>query len=380
MRSLIHHCILFLLYPASSFCHGWTAEWVQLKPKQNVQPARSGHVAFQFTKDDVYVFGGYAEVASKDGEVERYPTNDLWKFDPAETTWTLVKAAELYVDDCEECNESNKTPQQRLAASASTLDDSAFIFGGWDPQTPGTGGVILDSVSEYSASKGEWMGPTLASTALEETTSRHVTVSISDDSILLHNHRCSDYVLLFQKDSAARDYSLHRQPTKGTGPSPRGLHAACKLGDNHIVVFGGAAQDQSMSNEVFVLNLSSWTWKKLDSATSSTPVPRASPCLCALDDTTCILFGGATPSATMGLEGLNDLWLMKTDIKKGSVSWKKLDIAESATIPPGRNAATLMPVDLQNVDNCQCFLLSGGWAPFVKTHNDSFVLKVSPEP
>ena len=368
----------FLLYPASSFCNGWTAEWVQLKPKQNIEPARSGHVAFTI-KDEVYVFGGYAEVVRKDGEVERYPTNDLWKFAPAETTWKLLEAADLYVDDCDECNESTQAPQQRLAAAASTLADSAFIFGGWDPQTPGTGGVILDSIAEYSASKGGWMGPTLSSTSLEETTSRHVTVSISDDTVLLHNHRCTDHVLLFQKGSTANDYSLHRQPTKGTGPSPRGLHAACKLGDDTVVVFAGAAQDQTMSNEVFVLNLSSWTWKKLDSTTSSTPVPRASPCICALDDTTCIVFGGATPSATMGLEGLNDLWLMKTDIDKGSVIWEKFDVTGSATIPPGRNAATLMPVDLPGVENCQCFLLSGGWAPFVKTHNDSFVLKMSPE-
>ena len=372
-----HNLVWFLTYPASSFCHGWTAEWVKLKPKQNIEPARSGHVAFTL-KEEVYLFGGYAEVA-KDGEVQRYPTNDLWKFDPAEPSWKLVKAADLHVDDCDECNESNDLPQQRLASAAATLGDSAFLFGGWDPQTPGTGGVILDSISEFSASKGDWMGPSLPTISLQETTSRHVTISISDDSILLHNHRCTDHVLLFQKESTTDKYTLQKQVTKGSAPSPRGLHAACKLGQDHIVVFAGAAQDQAMSNEVFVLNTSSWTWKKLDPTTSSLPLPRASPCLCALDDTTCIVFGGATPSETIGLEGLNDLWLMKTNIEEGSVTWEKINLPEGEDIPPGRNAATLMPVNIPDFDDCQCFLLSGGWAPFVTTHNDSFVLKVRSE-
>lgn len=323
----------------------------------------------------MYVFGGYAEV-SKGGEFVRYPTNDLWKFEPGETSWKLVKASDLHVDGCDECNESTVMPQQRLAAAAATIGDSAFIFGGWDPQTPGTGGVILDSISQFSASKGDWMGPNLRTISLPETTSRHVTISISDDSILLHNHRCTDHVLLFQKDSSSNKYTLNRQATSGTAPSPRGLHAACKLRQNHVVVFAGAAQDQTMSNEVFVLNLSSWTWKKLAPSTASVPVPRASPCMCPLDETTCIVFGGATPSST-GLEGLNDLWLMKADIDGGSVAWEKLEVEESESIPPGRNAATLMPVQLPDFENCQCFLLSGGWFPFVTTHNDSFVLKVT---
>lgn len=373
----------FLLYPTTSLCRGWTAEWIELHPSQEIQPPRSGHVAFTL-KDEVYVFGGYAEEDGNDGNVVRYPTNDLWKFSPEQSSWQQVNKADLHVDDCDECNEKAKLPQQRLAAAAATLDDSAFLFGGWDPQTVGTGGVILDSISEFSHADG-WKGASLKEAALGEMTSRHVAVTIAEDTILLHNHRCADHVLIFQKSKATGQYSLKRQATKGDAPSPRGLHAACKLGDNHLVVFGGAAQDQSMSNQVFILDLSSWTWNELSpSASSKLPSPRASPCLCALDEQSCIVFGGATPSEEGGLAGLNDLWLMAADLEKGTVEWEELNAKGT---PPGRNAATLTPISKPNLGDTigvnngnsplRCFLLSGGWYPFVKTHGDTFVLRIA---
>lgn len=372
-----------LLYPTASLCRGWTAEWIELKLSQTIQPPRSGHVAFTLS-DEVYIFGGYAEKVGKDGKVVRYPTNDMWKFNPGQSTWQEVHKPDLHVDDCDECNENAKIPQQRLASAAATLDGSAFLFGGWDPQTAGTGGVILDSISEFSKEDG-WKGAALKKATLGEMTSRHVAVTIAEDTILIHNHRCSDHVLMFQKSKATGQYSLKRQPVEGDAPSPRGLHAATKLGDNHVIVFGGAAQDQSMSNQVFVLDLSSWTWNELSpSESSKMPSPRASPCFCALDERTCIVFGGAAPSEEGGLVGLNDLWLLSTDLENGIAEWDQLTVDGA---PPGRNAATLVPIAEPGLgDNIeaggaksglQYFLLNGGWYPFVTTHGDTFVLKVT---
>eukprot|EP00980_Cylindrotheca_fusiformis_P016393 scaffold4887_cov118-Cylindrotheca_fusiformis.AAC.3 len=378
----------------TSLCQAWTAEWIDLKPQVAIQPPRSGHVAFDW-KDEVYVFGGYAEEedGGSDGKPTRYPTNDMWKFNPETVRWQQVHKADLHVEDCEECNEfAKKIPQQRLAAAAACLDGSAYLFGGWDPQTPGTGGVILDSISEFSLNEsddavgGGWKGASLNHVTLGEMTSRHVAVTIDDDTILLHNHRCTDHVLLFQQPKETGKTSVQRQATTGTSPSPRGLHAASKFGENHLIVFGGAAQDQSMSNQVFALDLTTWTWKELSPSPSSSklPSPRASPCLCPLDATSGIVFGGATPSEKGGLVGLNDLWLMSIDLENGTVQWDELPVDNA---PPGRNAATLTSISKIKIgdsvessdDNSDLhyFLLSGGWYPFVTTHGDTFVLKVA---
>jgi hypothetical protein len=350
----------------------WTAEWIDWTPKvpTSISPPRSGHVAFTL-KNDVYVFGGYAEESPED----RYPTNDLWKWDNALCTWNQVMEASLE-------KKSEKQPQQRLAAAAASLDDTAYIFGGWDSQQAGTGGVILNDIPSFTAAAAaaaaEWK--TLPVT-LGDPTSRLVAVPISDDTILIHNHRCVDHVLLL------KDGRVVTQPTTGEAPSPRGLHAACRIG-NRLVVFGGAAQGGAMSNEVFVLDYPSssssslWEWKRMEITSDAAPSPRASPCFCALDDSCGIVFGGATVEASKGgLHGCDDSWLLR--IEQNTASWELL----LDKGPPGRNAATLTKLPgspglvLENStdddDSAQYFLLSGGWYPFRTTHADTFVLKVS---
>ena len=69
--------------------HAWTAQWIDLDAiggmGHNMSPPRSGHVSFSL-EDKVYVFGGYAEEDSVTEEgsttATRYPTNDLWCFEP----------------------------------------------------------------------------------------------------------------------------------------------------------------------------------------------------------------------------------------------------------------------------------------------------------
>lgn len=69
-----------------------------------------------------------------------------------------------------------------------------------------------------------------------------------------------------------------------------------------MILFGGAAQDGKMSNELFVLDIRTWKWKKMkfddggdddDDEHPVMPSPRAAPCLASLTDGCVILFGGA---------------------------------------------------------------------------------------
>lgn len=218
----------------------------------------------------------------------------------------------------------------------------------------------------------------------------------------MHNHRCSDHVLLFSVTEGEGEFDI--QPTTGDSPSSRGLHCAATLpkstNDNSaraMVIFGGAAQDGNMSNESFVLDTSTWKWIKLDVGNDkdNIPCPRAGACLCSLDDESLILFGGATLGEA-GLLGLNDVWRLHIDMDNGKGKWECLiqdtatDDDESVVRPPQRNAATLssisatlLPNDItwkkkdSDDDKTSYFILQGGWYPFKTTYNDNYLLKVS---
>jgi len=221
-------------------------------------------------------------------------------------------------------------------------------------------------------------------------------VPLGETRVLIHNHRCIDHVLLVDLKIS----ELIKQPVSGTAPSARGLHSCVRLpGTSKVILFGGAAQNGNMSNEVFVLDTETWHWEYCDfseSDNSTVPSARAAPCLVALDEKSCILYGGASVPEGGGLHGCSDTWLLeliKSESDDSSTSttaakWTRLFEDESPETPPGRNAATLTPLlsrprvldGENNADGSatsRYFLLSGGWYPFRTTYGDNFVLKVT---
>lgn len=359
-------------------CHAWSAEWIDLSSVQSttnfakVTPPRSGHVAFTANNDNdskqLYVFGGYAEESIEN----RYCVNDLWKW--TNNGWNLVAATN-----------TQTAPQERLASAAATLQGNPLIIGGWDSQQAGTGGVILQDVVAFDSSAPPQAFKTLDLPAFEPM-SRHVAVAISESTVLVHNHRCTDHVLLIQQETKSSTPILRKQPTAGLAPSPRGMHGACLLGvgaKTSLYVLCGAAQDGNMSNEVYKLNLETWEWSPVDIIGTEHPSPRAAPSVCAVDDSCLVLFGGAEKTPEGGLKGCDDLWILEV-LQDNEAVWRK---CETSVTPPGRNAATLssiaspLPVlggeEENNNTNTKYFLLAGGWAPFRVTYNDNFVLKVS---
>jgi Galactose oxidase, central domain len=254
--------------PTSS---AWSTEWINLDSNiaannlNKIDPPRSGHVAFAL-ENKVYVFGGYAEESID----HRYPTNDLWIFDPQERDgWKLVHNAASCISP-DSSGGTASIPQQRLAAAAVTCQlpgengKAGLVLGGWDSQEAGTGGVILQDLQAYSddgtCNTKSWKKMSLD---LQQPTSRLCAVTLNNPhQVLVHNHRCVDHVLIID----LRSSQLTCQPTSGISPSPRGLHVCVLLPNtNKMVLFGGAAQDGNMSNEVFLLDTDTWkmpSWKK----------------------------------------------------------------------------------------------------------------------
>lgn len=368
-----------------------------LKPAANkainlnsLTPPRSGHVTFRSDSgDDLYLFGGYVEEVEKgDGgeKVSRYVKNDLWRWDNEKLEWHII------------CDENGSdVPGPRLASAAAVVNGRPTLFGGWDPQEAGTGGIILDTVHQLDLSTMKWNF--LKDVRIPDgPTSRHVALTLpcksekQKQSVLIHNHRCIDHVLLFEHAENSNKYRFRKQKTSGSPPSSRGLHVAALLQDQkHVVLFGGAAQDGNMSNEVFVLNIDSWIWQKIQVKNDDpTPTPRAGACLCTLSDDSVMLFGGAEKSNKGGLNARADLWELKLDLFAGTGSWSLVlgdndDDSADCDLPPPRNAATLCEVDpppalleAQDKDDFtgRYFILQGGWAPFIKTWAETFFLRL----
>jgi hypothetical protein len=230
---------------------------------------------------------------------------------------------------------------------------------------------------------------------LEQPTSRLCAVALGNgpsSKVLVHNHRCIDHVMILDLKSS----KVIRQSTTGNSPSARGLHTCASLPNtSKILLFGGAAQDGNMSNEVFILDTNNWTWQKVEvdddaSGTLPQPTPRASPCLVAVDENTCLVFGGAARTEHGGLHGCSDTWLLELLPGKHKINtrckWTLLYEDGSSESPPGRNAASLTPLksspfavgeEEEDGSTSQFFLLSGGWYPFRTTYDDNYVLKVS---
>lgn len=326
------------------------AEWVQMKHSSVMQPPRSGHVAFK-VKDRLFVFGGYAE----DEDMNRYVTNDLWE----------------WKDGGWEQQHPSGEAHPRLVSSAVVLNDSPYVMGGWDPQTEGTGGIFLNTVNKLDLEKDAWSE--LAAELPDGPSSRHVALAYKKSKAFLHNHRCDDHVWVFDGD----DESFTKQPTTGTAPSSRGLHTATMANDNTAVIFGGAAKDGVMSNEAFLLNTDTWKWTPIET-TGECPSPRAGACLACYSDSCVLLFGGAESSFDAGLVPKGDVWALSFDAKTGKGEWIQLlpDEQDNGG-PEPRNAATLSPIDAVDDRGGKHYLLTGGWAPFRKTWNDCFVLRVA---
>ena len=376
----------------------YSADWIDLQSLENVpqkiHPPRSGANTVS-CGGKILSFAGYAEEGTG-SSVERHVVNDLWEFVPyqEDAEWGWKQRQRIANSDDNEDTERER-PGPRLAFAMAALPAYSFVLGGWDPQVPGTGGVILDDVSMLDADSLTWSNPTdvdgKLSTIPGGSTSRHVAVALSDDTICVHNHRCSDHVLLLRTSHEDDQNKVRwdRQQTSGDAPSSRGLHCAAAIGGMNICIFGGAAQNQSMSNEAFVLDTTTWKWTKIDCGENA-PAPRAGACLVSLDDTSVLLFGGATPTEG-GLLGLNDVWVLHVDdFETGKGHWNCLiehqavDNDGSNALPPGRNAASLTEIDASTMlpgsmsaENSKCFLLQGGWAPFRMTYNDVFVLRIT---
>lgn len=230
-------------------------------------PPRSGATAAADEAGTVWLFGGYAEPDEKPRDV----VNDLLRYDG--TDWAQLQPIKPKLGGL--LRGRTNRPGARLASASSIVGGEMLLFGGWDPQTAGTGGVILDDVWSLHLASQQW---TKCATPMPRgPTSRHVAVNVGG-VLIVHTFRCTDAVLVWDGESR----SLREQPTTGPAPTSRGLHVGAAADDHTLVVFGGAAKDGGMVDDAFALDTRSWQWRRLATAGANRPSPRAGACAATL--------------------------------------------------------------------------------------------------
>mmetsp|Transcript_31846 Transcript_31846/g.48121 ORF Transcript_31846/g.48121 Transcript_31846/m.48121 type:complete len:333 (+) Transcript_31846:37-1035(+) len=326
---------VILLLPFLSVVHSWV--WSTVSSQA---PKVSGHSVGSISSDEIILFGGLT------GPAGSPCTDDTWYFNGKE--WSLV--------DCDQ------KPRVRMYAASAVLNEKFYIFGGWDPMSPGSGGEFLDDIWQFDWTKKEWK---CLESKLPYPVSRHTACTISNEnSIIIHTYQKN--LLVFKEDF------ITEQETKGDHqPIGYSMCAVAPLSSTKMVLFGGSTKNQQMSQDAYLLDTETWTWTKLLIAEDGEAPPIMASCSAApMSENQLLLFGGAGIQPTgyeggMGLVPQDETWML-TVLDDTTARWTKTDCL---TKPDGRVAASLSPVG-------SSFLLQGGYDPLAKcTFDAPWILK-----
>ena len=248
-----------------------------------------------------------------------------------------------------------EAPGPCMYAAAAAVGEDFYLVGGWDPQAPGSGGTFLSSA--YKLVDGQtWerlddlpVGPV----------SRHTACAVGN-LVIVHTFRG---IVLLDPDTG----KFREQATSGEAPDGLSMCAASPLGDGHsMLLFGGSTKTQQMSADAYVLDTTTWAWRKLKAEGAdgaAVPTPRASSCAApAGDGKSCIVYGGAGLGGGgyeggRGLCATDETW--RVHVAGDTATWELVD-AEGAK-PPPRVAASLNALKTPGK-----FVLQGGWDPASK--------------
>lgn len=286
----------------------------------------------------IILFGGLTGAAGSP------TTDDLWIYN--DSGWKRVQS------------QKGKGPGRRMYSASAILDEKLYMFGGWDPAEPGSGGVFLDDI--WCLKLEEPMAWEKLDEKLPYAISRHCACTV-DNAIILQTHKS---ILVFSKEK-----KISEQPTSGEGPDGFSMCAVAATGKNSMLIFGGSTRTQELSSDAYVLDTTTWSWKRLNCVSDECPRPMASPCGASLNNNSCIVFGGATLGEggyTAGLIPLKDTWIINVD--HDTVKFEKIATSDSSMGPDGRVAASLSPFGSK-------YILQGGYESSSKaTFEETWVL------
>lgn len=340
--------IAFVMLPTNG-PSGVAAGWSWSKVPLAKAPKVSGQSVGSLGNQGIILFGGLT------GPAGSPCTDDTWHW--TEESWTLLD------------QESGAArPRIRMYGASAVLGDKMYLFGGWDPGAPGSGGEFLDDVWEFDPVTSSWK---MMDIRLPYPVSRHTACTISaagssgDASIILHTYKG---ILTFEVTGDGKAKLVEKETTGG--PDGYSMCAISPLGTSKMLLYGGSTKTQQLAQDAYVLDCKEWVWMKLSNVGEQVPPPLASACAAQLEDDQVLIFGGASIGPTgyeggMGLIPQDGTW--RLSVKDNEATWQPID---TPVKPEGRVAASFCLI------GSSCFLLQGGYDPLgKKTFEEPWILK-----
>lgn len=159
---------------------------------------------------------------------------------------------------------------------------------------------------------------------------KHSTVVHDGQMIVFGGHDLCEgsflaSMLVYNMDRGAWDEPI----CTGNGPCARRAHSAVIL-KGHMIVFGGFSGDDC-HNDVYALNLSSWSWTRLN-IRGTAPCPRGGhSAVVDPSSASMFIYGGWDPTITYH----SDVWQLKCDFDHGVFAWCEVH-PTTEFVPPGR--------------------------------------------
>lgn len=216
------------------------------------------------------------------------------------------------------------TITKRFSHAACILENNMYIFGGCT-----TNATSFNDLWRFDLSKRQWLRP-VATGTYPVPKAYSSMVNYRDSLIVFGGWTYPSNSQYYQIDTMFNEIhfyyvNINKWTLINTinSPPPMAGHSAYMKGDE-MVVFGGmvmfAAQNYAIqcSNEIWVLNIPSYTWRK-QPTTDPKPSPRYAQSLICLDSERLMILGGVQSRSVY-----SDCWILT--MKGPTWTWKELAV------------------------------------------------------
>ncbi|KAF0433291.1 galactose oxidase [Gigaspora margarita] len=232
----------------------------------------------------IYIFGGRVQIDTGSDVFTLF--DDFFTFDTLLLKWTNLSLP--------------NHPSKRSHATATLMPDGKIIYiGGVTQSTPGE---VANRLSMNEFALGNNIDPRVGHTAVLAPNNYTIVILGGTQSYGLAQATSHPVFLLLEVKSEPFQYSSP-QPS-GIVPPPLAYHTATLYQNYMIVAFGNITNDSEPSTNtsanIYLMNLSNYTWVTQFGMTTTTPVPNAS------DNTKLVviiipIFGGLVIIAIVGI-------------------------------------------------------------------------------
>ncbi|XP_076321536.1 F-box only protein 42-like isoform X2 [Tachypleus tridentatus] len=187
--------------------------------------------------------------------------NDLWRLDLATRRWIRPLATGTY-------------PSPKACATLVSHKDNLVLFGGWthtSPYSPYQNRKIFGHLHVYSISTNRWTQ--IVTTCTSPSLGGHTATLQNDEMVVFGGLECPNGAGIFSSTNDVwvlnlKEWTWRKQATTSPQPHPRYGHSQVSIDNKNILIFGGCGGPNMLFNDVWLLRKSveveePWEWIEL---------------------------------------------------------------------------------------------------------------------